>query len=65
VYVLCDADIPWIQDGWRETGGGALWHEHQRAVLEDLRRRGLDYLEARGSLDERVESVARWLEDRR
>lgn len=56
-YVLCLPDIPWHQDGWRETGGGPLWHEHQAAVRADLERRGLAYVEAGGALDERVEAV--------
>jgi NadR type nicotinamide-nucleotide adenylyltransferase len=64
VYVLCRNDFPWLQDGARETGGGRLWHAHQRSIQADLERRGLDYLEVGGTVENRVELVARWLEER-
>jgi HTH-type transcriptional repressor of NAD biosynthesis genes len=63
VYVLCGDDISWFQDGWRETGGGDFWREHQRVIRADLEQRGLAYFEASGTLDERVQSVAHWLEE--
>ena len=63
-YVLCANDIPWVQDGWRETGGGELWLEHQETIRADLEARGLDYIEASGTVPERVERVSRWLEER-
>jgi HTH-type transcriptional regulator, transcriptional repressor of NAD biosynthesis genes len=63
VYVLCGDDISWFQDGWRETGGGEFWREHQRVIRGDLERRGLPYVEAIGTLDERVKRVADWLEE--
>ncbi len=62
-YVLCRNDLPWFQDGARETGGGELWQEHQRSIAADLERRGLAYLEVGGTVEERVDQVARWLEE--
>jgi HTH-type transcriptional repressor of NAD biosynthesis genes len=64
VYVLCRNDFPWFQDGARETDGGRIWHGHQRSIHADLDRRGLDYLEVGGTVEERVQLVARWLEER-
>lgn len=64
VYVLCSNDFPWFQDGARETGGGLLWEEHQQSLRADLERRGLGYLEAGGTVDNRVEIVSRWLDER-
>ena len=60
-YVLCLTDIPWHQDGWRETGGGELWDEHQAEIKGDLEQRGLAYVEVGGSLDERMGAVESWL----
>lgn len=62
-YVLCRNDFPWVQDGARETGGGLLWQEHQQSLRADLERRGLQYLEAGGTVEERVELVSEWLEE--
>lgn len=63
-YVLCANDFPWVQDGWRETGGEEMWFEHQREIRADLERRGLDYVEAAGPVADRVATVASWLEQR-
>ncbi|MBA3402738.1 MAG: AAA family ATPase [Actinobacteria bacterium] len=60
-YVLCAADIPYEQDGWRETGGGSEWLRHQAEIREGLERRGLAYIDARGTLAERVTAISELL----
>jgi NadR type nicotinamide-nucleotide adenylyltransferase len=61
-YVLCRNDFPYVQDGWRETGGSREWYAHQEEIRADLERRGLRYVEVGGPLDARIEAVSRWLE---
>jgi NadR type nicotinamide-nucleotide adenylyltransferase len=54
---LCAADIPFEQDGWRDTP--ALREKMQRMVLMDLVNRGIPYLPVAGSLDQRIATVER------
>ena len=56
VWVVCDNDFGWIQDGTRELGGD-LGEAFQRRQVADLRRRGVEFLTVRGSVDERVRAV--------
>jgi HTH-type transcriptional repressor of NAD biosynthesis genes len=56
VWILCDNDFGWIDDGTRELPGrlGERFQEEQRA---DLERRGIPYLPVSGSVDERTRQV--------
>lgn len=52
---VCDDDIPFEQDGWRDN---ETWRARmQGMVLHDLAVRGIEFHVVRGSLDERVEQV--------
>jgi HTH-type transcriptional regulator, transcriptional repressor of NAD biosynthesis genes len=53
--IVCDDDIAFEQDGWRDS---AEWRTRmQGMVLHDLAVRGIPYETVRGSLDERVGQV--------
>lgn len=54
-YLLCDTDIPFEQDGWRDTEG--LREKSQRMILMDLNNRGLSYRLVSGNLTERAKIV--------
>jgi HTH-type transcriptional repressor of NAD biosynthesis genes len=59
--IVCDDDIPFEQDGWRDT---AEWRTRmQGMVLHDLAVRGIHYHLVRGTLDERVAQVMAILHD--
>jgi nicotinamide riboside kinase len=60
--VLCGNEFGWLQDGTRVWGGGERWQGHQNAIRSDLERRGLDFVEVEGSVEERVLAVRGWLE---
>jgi NadR type nicotinamide-nucleotide adenylyltransferase len=61
--VVCDDDIPFEQDGWRDN---VVWRGRmQGMVLHDLDVRGIPYAIVRGSLDERVEQVTSLLDAER
>jgi NadR type nicotinamide-nucleotide adenylyltransferase len=52
---VCDDDIPFEQDGWRDN---AIWRGRmQGMVLHDLAVRGIAYTTITGSLHSRVEQV--------
>jgi HTH-type transcriptional regulator, transcriptional repressor of NAD biosynthesis genes len=54
--VVCNDDIPFEQDGWRDT---ELWRERmQGMVLHDLAVREIDYTLVSGSIADRVDQVA-------
>jgi HTH-type transcriptional regulator, transcriptional repressor of NAD biosynthesis genes len=54
--IVCDDDIPFEQDGWRDS---ELWRGRmQGMVLHDLDVRGIEYSIVRGSVGERIEQVA-------
>lgn len=58
-FFVCDDDIPFEQDGWRDN---AVWRGRmQGLILHDLDCRGIEYSVVRGSLEERVEQVKRVL----
>jgi HTH-type transcriptional regulator, transcriptional repressor of NAD biosynthesis genes len=53
--IVCDDDIPFEQDGWRDN---IVWRGRmQGMVLHDLATRRIPYHVVRGSLDERVAQV--------
>ncbi len=56
LWVVCDNDFGWVQDGTRELAGpeAAAFQEQQ---LEDLVRRGISYTVVSGSLENRLEHV--------
>jgi len=56
IWVLCDNDFGWIQDGTREMvdGEAALFQDQQR---RDLERREVDFHVVSGSVEERLERV--------
>lgn len=55
-WLLCDADIPWEDDGTRELRDGAAARFHAFQVA-DLERRSIPYRRISGTLDERLEAV--------
>ena len=56
IWVLCDNDFGWVQDGTREMvdGEAARFQDRQR---RDLERRQIEYHLASGSVEERLEQV--------
>ncbi len=53
--IVCDDDIPFEQDGWRDN---EVWRGRMHGmVLHDLATRRIPYQVVRGSLDERVAQV--------
>jgi HTH-type transcriptional regulator, transcriptional repressor of NAD biosynthesis genes len=52
---VCDDDIPFEQDGWRDN---AVWRGRmQGMILYDLERRGIGYTVVSGTLEQRVARV--------
>jgi HTH-type transcriptional regulator, transcriptional repressor of NAD biosynthesis genes len=64
IWVVCDNDFGWVDDGTRELGvdGSAKFHADQ---VRDLERRGVNVMTASGMLDERVRAIAAELGGRR
>lgn len=57
---VCAPDFPFVQDGWRASDDFRLRHDRWlRAVLAT---RGVDFVDVRGPLDERVARVATCLD---
>ena len=56
LWVLCQDDFGWIQDGTREMADGEA-HRFQLQQEADLERRGISYLVAAGTVSERVATV--------
>jgi NadR type nicotinamide-nucleotide adenylyltransferase len=56
IWVLCADDFDWVQDGTRELADGRA-RAFQQQQEDDLRRRGVEYIVAKGTLDERAELV--------
>jgi len=49
---VCEDDIPFVQDGWRDS---PAWRSRiQALVLQDLRNRKIPYTALRGSMEERL-----------
>jgi hypothetical protein len=61
IWILCDNDFGWIQDGTREMEGGeaARFQDRQRSDLTDrlASRRLAPWHLVSGSVEERVETV--------
>jgi HTH-type transcriptional regulator, transcriptional repressor of NAD biosynthesis genes len=57
VWVLCEMDIPFEDDGVRELHGSRAVEMHEQQV-SDLVRRGVPFVRAAGSLEERIATVA-------
>lgn len=54
-WFVCDDDIPFEQDGWRDCE--LARSRVQGLILQDLDRRGINYTVLRGSLAQRVKRV--------
>jgi NadR type nicotinamide-nucleotide adenylyltransferase len=52
LYLLCDTDIPWVQDGSRD--GESIRDDMQRRFIEKLSRTGRPWIRVTGSLGERI-----------
>jgi HTH-type transcriptional repressor of NAD biosynthesis genes len=61
IWVLCDNDFGWVDDGMRELENGKS-EEFQRTNYDKLNEWGVDFYTIKGPLDKRVESVKRMLE---
>lgn len=56
---VCNDDIPFVQDGWRDDH---IWRSRQQSlILYDLTVRGVPYTLVSGSLEERVSQVEKVL----
>lgn len=60
VWVLCDNDFGWVQDGTRELADGEA-ARFQQQQIDDLDERGITYATVSGSLETRVEVLANYL----
>lgn len=59
---VCNDDIPFVQDGWRDD---AIWRSRQQSlIVYDLTVRGVPYTLVSGSLEERLAQVAAVLDSR-
>jgi HTH-type transcriptional regulator, transcriptional repressor of NAD biosynthesis genes len=59
---VCNDDIPFVQDGWRDD---AVWRSRQQSlILYDLTVRGVPYTLVSGSLEERLAQVEVVLDSR-
>jgi HTH-type transcriptional regulator, transcriptional repressor of NAD biosynthesis genes len=59
---VCNDDIPFVQDGWRDD---AIWRSRQQSlILYDLTVRGVLYTLVSGSLEERLVQVEKVLDSR-
>lgn len=63
LYLLCDIDVPWSPDGAQRDRGD------RRESMQDLFRtaladRGLEFVEIRGSLSDRVDRAIRAIDDK-
>src|SRR5689334_2102067 len=56
VWVLCQDDFGWVNDGTREMADGEA-HRFQLRQQDDLERRGIPYVAASGTVEERVAAV--------
>jgi NadR type nicotinamide-nucleotide adenylyltransferase len=61
LWLVCNDDIPFEQDGWRDTE--ALRTTMQRMILYDLNERGIRYHLISGDLERRIETVAALIEN--
>jgi NadR type nicotinamide-nucleotide adenylyltransferase len=60
LVVLCELDVPFVQDGTRQQP--KFRHEQHNWYLEELAQRGISFVRVNGSLDERVTKVGTALE---
>jgi NadR type nicotinamide-nucleotide adenylyltransferase len=60
-WILCDDDIPFEQDGWRDDE--LTRKRMQGAIIQDLATRGIKFHRVSGSIPERVNSVLYWILD--
>jgi HTH-type transcriptional regulator, transcriptional repressor of NAD biosynthesis genes len=59
---VCNDDIPFVQDGWRDD---AVWRSRQQSlILYDLTVRGVPYTIVSGSLEDRLVQVEKVLDPR-
>lgn len=54
LYLLCDLDLPWIADGFRDSGTEARRQWFHRRFLEELEARGLPYVLIHGEGPDRM-----------
>lgn len=53
LYLLCENDLPWVADGYRDSGDDwRPWFE--RRFVEELEARGLPYVRIGGAFDARL-----------
>ena len=57
LWVVCDNDFGWVQDGTRELDG-TLSAAFQQRQLDDLSARGVDFVVVSGSVEQRVAQLA-------
>ena len=54
--LVCAPDFAFVQDGWRASADFRL--RHDRWIRAVLRARGVDYVEVRGPVADRLAQVA-------
>lgn len=53
LYLLCDMDLPWIDDGYRDSGSEARRRWFHQRFLEEFEARGLSYVFIQGEAEQR------------
>lgn len=61
IVILCGDDIPY--DDTFDRSGERNRTEFQKATIQELNKRGIDFREARGSISQRISEISRILEN--
>lgn len=62
LYLLCDIDLPWIADGYRDSGSDERRAWFHRRFLEELQARQLPYVLIRGDAEQRLTTALQAVE---
>jgi nicotinamide riboside kinase len=62
LYLLCDLDLPWIDDGYRDSGSDARRRWFHQRFLEEFEARGLKYVLVQGETEQRFAAALQALQ---
>lgn len=62
LYLLCDLDVPWVADGFRDSGTEARRKWFHRRFVEEFERRQLPYVLLSGSPEQRWQKAVEAVE---